>query len=42
MLIKAKVNARILDMIKYGTQDETLMKMKNTTIMVDINPNNLM
>lgn len=42
MIIKGKVTSKMLDMIKYSTEDENLSKMKNTTIMIDINPNNLM
>lgn len=41
MIVKCKVNSKILDMIKYSIEDETLSKMKNTSIIVDINPNNL-
>lgn len=41
MIVKGKVNSKILDMIKYSTEDEIFSKMKNTTIIVDINPNNL-
>lgn len=41
MIVKAKVNSRLLDRIKYATQDENLNKMKNTSIIVDINPNSL-
>lgn len=42
MIVKCKVNSKILDIIKYSTEDENLSKMKNTSIIVDINPNNLM
>lgn len=41
MIVKCKVNSKNLDMIKFATQDEKLAKMKNTAIIVDINPNNL-
>lgn len=41
MIVKGKVNSKILDIIKYSTEDEIFNKMKNTTIIVDINPNNL-
>ncbi len=41
MIVKGKVNSKILDIIKYSVQDEKLSKMKNTSLMVDINPNNL-
>lgn len=41
MIVKCKVNSKILDMIKYSIEDEKLNQMKNTTIIVDINPNNM-
>lgn len=41
MIIKCKLNSKILDMIKYSIEDEKISKMKNTSIIVDINPNNL-
>lgn len=41
MIVKCKVNLKILDMIKYSIEDEKIDKMKNTSIIVDINPNNL-
>ena len=41
MIVKGKVNSKILDMIKYSIEDEKISKMKNTSIIVDINPNNL-
>ena len=41
MIVKGKVNSKLLDILKYSTENENLSKMKNTTIMVDINPNNL-
>ena len=42
MVVKCKVNSKILDKIKYSVEDEKLAKMKHTSIMIDINPNNLM
>lgn len=42
MIIKCKVNSKVLDIIKYSIEDEKIKKMKNTTIIVDINPNNMM
>lgn len=42
MVVKCKVNSKILDKIKYSVEDEKLTKMKHTSIMIDINPNNLM
>ena len=41
MIIKCKVNSKLLDIIKYSIEDESLRKMKNTSIIVDINPNSL-
>ncbi len=41
MIIKARVNSRLLDILKNSIQDEKIRKMKNTAIIVDINPNNL-
>lgn len=41
MIVKCKVNLKVLDIIKYSIEDENLTKMKNTSIIVDINPNNL-
>lgn len=42
MIIKGKINAKILDLIKYSITDAQIAKMKNTSIIVDVNPNNLM
>ncbi len=42
MIVKCKVNAKILDLIKYSITDVQITKMKNTSIVVDVNPNNLM
>jgi len=41
MILKCKVNSKILDIINYGITDEKISKMKNTSIIVDINPNSL-
>lgn len=41
IIVKCKVNSKILDMIKFGITDERILKMKDTSIIVDINPNNL-
>lgn len=42
MILKGKVNSQNLDKIKNAIQDPRLSKMKNTTMIVDINPNNMM
>jgi len=42
MIVKCKLNSKILDIIKFGIEDEKIKKMKNTSIFVDINPNTLM
>lgn len=41
MIVKCKVNSKILDKIKYSIEDEKISRMKNTSIIVDINPNNM-
>lgn len=41
MLIKGKVNSQLLDILTYSTQNDKVTKMKNTSIIIDINPNNL-
>ena len=41
MIVKCKVNSKILDIINYSIQDENIAKAKNTSIIVDINPNNM-
>ena len=41
MIIKCKINSKLLDIIKYSIEDEQISKMKNTSIIVDINPNSL-
>lgn len=42
MILKGKVNSQNLDRINYAIQVPHLSQMKNTTIIVDINPNNMM
>lgn len=42
MIVKCKINSKVLDILKYSTENEIFEKMKNTSIIVDINPNNLM
>ena len=42
MIVKCKVNSKVLDIIKYGIEDEQIKKMKDTSIVVDINPNSMM
>ena len=41
MIIKCRVNSKILDIIKYSIEDENINKAKNTSVIVDINPNSL-
>ena len=41
MIIKCKLNTRILDIIKYSIENDNISKIKNTSIFVDINPNSL-
>ena len=41
MIVKCKVNSKILDIINYSIQDEKISNIKNTSIIVDINPNNM-
>ena len=41
MIIKCKLNTRTLDIIKYSIENDNISKIKNTSIFVDINPNNL-
>ena len=41
MIIKCKLNSKILDIIKMSTENEQLESFKNTSISVDINPNSL-
>lgn len=42
MIVKCRISAKILDLIKYSITDAQITKMKNTSIVVDVNPNNLM
>jgi primosomal protein N' len=41
MILKGKVNGKLLDCIKYSMKEEFIGKVKDTTITVDINPNNM-
>lgn len=39
IIVKCKLNSTILDLLKFATNDEKIEKLKNTRIIVDINPN---
>ena len=39
IVIKTKVNSKVLDIIKFAIEDEQIKKCKDTSIVVDINPN---
>lgn len=41
IIIKCKLSSRVLDIINYAIQDENLKKCKDTSIIVDINPNSM-
>ena len=41
MIIKCKLNSKILEIIKLSTENEQIKNFKNTSITVDINPNSL-
>jgi primosomal protein N' (replication factor Y) len=42
MIIKCKITSKILDVINYATMgNDNIKKCKNTTIVVDINPNSM-
>ena len=41
MILKCKVNSKMLDIIKSSVEDERIIKYKKTSVIVDINPNNL-
>jgi primosomal protein N' (replication factor Y) len=41
IILKGKVNGKLLDCIKYSMKEEFTGKIKDTTITVDINPNNM-
>ncbi len=41
IVIKCKLTSRVLDIINYGIEDERIKKCKETSIVVDINPNNM-
>lgn len=42
IVIKCKLNSKMLDMIKFCIEDQKIKKMKDTSIIVDINPSNMM
>ena len=42
MVIKCKVSSKVLDIIKFSIEDEKIKKTKDTSIIIDINPNNMM
>ncbi len=41
IIVKCKLNSTILDLLKFATNDEKIEKLKNTRIIVDINPNTM-
>ena len=41
IIVKCKLTSRVLDIINYGIEDENIKKCKETSIVVDINPNNM-
>lgn len=41
MILKGKVNLKLIDCIKYSMEENVIGKIKDTTITVDINPNNM-
>lgn len=41
IVIKCKLSSRILDIIKLCIEDEIIKKIKDTSIVVDINPSNM-
>ena len=41
MILKGKVNLKLIDCIKYSMAEDIIGKIKDTTITVDINPNNM-
>jgi len=41
MIVKGKVGSKMLNILQYSIQDKNLDKMKNTSILIDINPNNM-
>ncbi len=41
IVLKCKLTSKILDIINYGLEDEKIKKCKDTSIVVDINPNTM-
>ena len=41
MILKGKVKLKLIDCIKYSMEENVIGKIKDTTITVDINPNNM-
>lgn len=41
IIVKCKLTATILDLLKFATNDEKIEKCRNTRIIVDINPNTM-
>ncbi len=41
IIIKCKLTSKVLDIINYGIEDENIKKKKDTSIIVDINPNTM-
>lgn len=41
IIVKCKLNSTILDLLKFATNDEKIEKLKNTRIIIDINPNTM-
>ena len=41
IIVKCKLTSKILDIINYGIEDERIKKYKDTSIVVDINPNSM-
>ena len=39
IIIKCKLTSNVLDIIQYGIQDEKISKIKDASIIVDVNPN---
>lgn len=41
IIVKCKLTSKVLDIINYGIEDERIKKCKETSIVVDINPNSM-
>ncbi len=41
IVLKCKVTSKVLDIINYAIQDEKIKKCKDTSIIIDINPNSM-